>query len=186
MIEVTPTPLNDAVLLSPTKFSDDRGWFMESYNTAAFAEIGITKQFVQDNHSYSQAGALRGIHFQTEPIAQGKLVRCSAGRLWDVAVDLRHGSSTYGQWHGVELSASNGLQFWIPAGFGHGFYALEDCEMQYKCTNPYSPQHDGGVIWNDPTLNIDWPLLGQPTLSDKDAALPVLEQADITFNYTTS
>lgn len=183
MFTIHETPLQDAVVLEPRVFGDDRGWFIESYSTQKFHEAGITEEFVQDNHSRSQAGVLRGIHFQTDPMAQGKLVRCTAGRLWDVAVDLRQGSPTYGQWHGVELSAENKLMFWIPAGFGHAFYSLEECEMQYKCTNLYSPEHDGGLIWNDPEIGIEWPFEGEPLLSEKDAALKPLADTDINFTY---
>lgn len=179
---ITPTPLADLVVIEPKVFGDDRGWFYESYNQEVFAASGIDAVFVQDNHSFSQAGVLRGLHFQRPPHAQAKLVRCTRGRLWDVAVDLRQDSPTYAQWFGLELSADNHKQLFVPAGFAHGFYALEDCELQYKCSDVYNQLLDGAIIWNDPDIAIDWPLLDQnPVVSEKDAAAATLSAQNLPF-----
>lgn len=176
------TPLKDVFVLEPQVFGDDRGWFMESYNTKKFKDAGINVDFLQDNHSFSTKGILRGIHFQKPPHAQGKLVRCSMGKLFDVAVDLRKESETYSKWFGVELSAENKKMLWIPEGFGHAFYALEDCEMQYKVSGAlYAPESDSGIIWNDPEIGIKWPFEGEPVLSEKDAALKPLSETEIPF-----
>ena len=163
-------------LYAPRRFGDNRGWFSESYNARTLAEAGIAEPFVQDNHSYSaQPGTLRGIHFQIPPYAQAKLVRCIRGRIWDVAVDLRAGSPTYGIWQGAELSAENGHQLYVPVGFGHAFITLTpDCEILYKVSDYYAPEHENGICWDDPELAITWPVEGEPTLSAKDAALPRL------------
>ncbi|HAW58852.1 MAG TPA: dTDP-4-dehydrorhamnose 3,5-epimerase, partial [Bacteroidales bacterium] len=143
------TPIQGLMVIEPRAFSDDRGFFMESYKASDFIAAGITVRFVQDNHSRSCYGTLRGLHFQKDPHAQGKLVRVTQGKAWDVAVDLRAESSTFGKWHVVELSAENKLLFWIPEGFAHGFVALEDgTELQYKCTSEYAPESDSGIIWN--------------------------------------
>ncbi len=168
------TPLEGAVILTPRRFGDARGWFSEVWNARALAEAGVDATFVQDNHSYSAPkGTLRGLHYQSPPHAQGKLVRCAAGAVWDVAVDARKSSPTYGKWHGVELSAENGRQFYVPEGFLHAFVTLtEDAEVLYKCTDFYAPDCDGGVRWNSPSLGIDWPLDGDPILSEKDADAP--------------
>lgn len=174
------------LLVRPRRFADSRGWFSESWNRVRFEAWGITADFVQDNHSLSRdAGTLRGIHFQSPPFAQAKLVRCIRGRIWDVAVDLRRASPTYGKWVGAELSAGNGDELFIPAGYGHGFVTLEaDSEVIYKVDAPYAPEVDGGIIWNDPDLAIVWPLNGQqPHLSEKDAVLPALSQALFEFDY---
>lgn len=172
-------------LYAPERFGDNRGWFSESYNARKLAEAGIADRFVQDNHSYSaQIGTLRGVHYQIPPHGQAKLVRCVRGRIWDVAVDLRAGSPTYGQWHGAELSADNGHQLYVPVGFGHGFVTLTpDCEIMYKVSDYYAPQHEGGVCWDDPDLAIDWPQQGDPVLSAKDAALPPLSAFDSPFAF---
>ncbi len=165
------TPLQGAVLLTPKRFGDDRGWFSEVWNARALEAAGIAADFVQDNHSYSKPkGTLRGLHYQAPPHGQAKLVRCTAGAVWDVAVDVRAGSPTYGQWYGAELSAANGVQFFIPVGFLHGFVTLtDDAEVQYKCTDFYAPEADGAVRWDSAALGIDWPLDGAPVLSAKDA-----------------
>jgi dTDP-4-dehydrorhamnose 3,5-epimerase len=163
--------------LVPQRFGDDRGWFMESYSQRRLAEAGIGEQFVQDNHSFSAAkGTLRGIHFQTPPHAQAKIVRCLAGAIWDVAVDLRAGSSTYGKWVAAELTAAGGEQLYIPAGFGHGFLTLTDnAEVAYKASDYYAPECDAGLAWDCPDMAIAWPLAGAaPVLSDKDRQLPAL------------
>lgn len=180
-MERIDTPLQDVIVLSPRVFNDDRGWFTEVYNTSVLSEYGITDRFQQDNHSFSRQGVLRGLHFQVPPMAQAKLVRCVSGALWDVAVDLRKGSPTYLQWYGAELSAANKLIMYIPVGFAHGFYALQDCEMIYKCSEVYNPEHDGGIAWNDSDLAIKWPLTGEPTLSDKDSQLPRLADIQLQF-----
>ncbi len=168
------TPLDGAVILTPRRFGDDRGWFSEVWNARTLSEGGIDATFVQDNHSYSAPkGTLRGLHYQSPPHAQAKLVRCAAGAVWDVAVDVRKSSPTYGKWHGVELSAENGRQFFIPEGFLHAFVTLtEDAEVLYKCTDFYAPDCDGGVRWDSGALAIDWPLDGDPVLSEKDADAP--------------
>ena len=172
-------------LYAPPRFGDNRGWFTESYNARKLADAGIADRFVQDNHSYSsQPGTLRGIHFQIPPHAQAKLVRCTRGRIWDVAVDLRAGSPSYGTWRGVELSAENGHQLYVPVGFGHAFVTLTpDCEILYKVNDYYAPDHEGGVRWDDPDLAIDWPLENKPVLSGKDTDLPSLADLASPFAY---
>jgi dTDP-4-dehydrorhamnose 3,5-epimerase len=174
------------LLVRPRRFGDARGWFSESWNAERFAGWGIDVAFCQDNHSLSVAsGTLRGLHFQTPPHAQAKLVRCTRGAIFDVAVDIRKQSPTYRQWVSAELSAENGDQLFIPAGFAHGFLTLTpDTEVMYKVDAHYAPEADGGIIWNDPTLGIDWPLSGAaPLLSDKDAILPALAGAQAHFAY---
>lgn len=175
------------VKLIPSKrFSDARGWFSETYSERALAAVGLHDRFVQDNHSYSRrAGTLRGLHFQVPPQAQAKLVRCLRGRIYDVAVDLRKGSPSYGAWVGAELSAENGLQLYVPVGFAHGFMTLEpDCEVTYKVTAPYAPDCEAGLAWNDPDLAIDWPLRpAEVILSERDARLPSLAAFDSPFSY---
>jgi len=174
----TKTPIEGLVIIEPRAFPDERGYFVESYKQSDFEKAGILGPFVQDNHSRSKRGVLRGLHFQRPPYAQGKLVRVSRGRAWDVAVDLREGSPTFGKYFALELSESNRLMFWIPAGFAHGFLALEDdTELQYKCTAEYNAASDGGLRWNDPDIAIAWPDIGIPPLvSAKDAALPTLRE----------
>jgi dTDP-4-dehydrorhamnose 3,5-epimerase len=174
----TKVPIEGLVIIEPRAFPDERGFFMESYKQSDFEKAGILGPFVQDNHSRSKRGVLRGLHFQRPPYAQGKLVRVSRGRAWDVAVDLRGGSPTFGKYFALELSESNRLMLWIPAGFAHGFLALEDdTELQYKCTAEYNAASDGGLRWNDPDIAIAWPDIGIPPLvSAKDAALPILRE----------
>ena len=157
------------LIIEPRVFGDDRGFFMESWNKAAFADSGLDIDFVQDNHSRSAKGVLRGMHFQN-PVPQGKMVRVVAGAVFDVAVDLRRSSATFGQWTGVELSAANKRMFWVPEGFAHGFLTLEDgTDFLYKCTAPYAPQHEQSLAWDDPDVGIEWPLDGmEPQLSEKD------------------
>ena len=174
-MKITKTDLPDVLILEPRRFDDDRGWFMESWNREALKALGIDIDFVQDNQSFSAAkGTLRGLHYQRPPHAQAKLVRCGAGAVWDVAVDARRGSPGYGRWTGVELSAANGRQLLIPAGFLHGFSTLtEAVELLYKCSDIYAPDCDGAVRWDDPAIGIDWRLGGAaPVLSDKDRAAP--------------
>jgi dTDP-4-dehydrorhamnose 3,5-epimerase len=173
-MKIEPTRLTDVVQIIPSRFGDHRGFFSESWNRRRLTDAGLDlPEFVQDNHSLSrEAGTVRGLHFQAPPHAQGKLVRCGRGRLFDVAVDIRSGSPTYGQWAAAELSFENGAQLWIPAGFLHGFMTLEpDTEIIYKCTDYYTPVCDGAVCWD--SCGIDWPLAGiTPVISDKDAKAP--------------
>jgi len=173
-------------LICPRRHADSRGWFSETHNERALARLGVEVRFVQDNLSHSQSrGVLRGLHFQTPPHAQAKLVRCQKGRLWDVAVDVRGGSPTFGRWVGVELSAANGWQLFIPIGFAHGFITLEDeTELSYKVSDHYAPRCEGGIIWNDATLAVSWPLDGRaPLTSEKDARLAPLADFVSPFAY---
>ena len=171
-MRVVPTSLPDVVMLEPRVFGDDRGFFCETWNRRAFAEAGIDVDFVQDNHSRSTRGILRGLHYQTAR-TQGKLVRVVAGEVFDVAVDLRRSSPTFGRWFGALLSESNRRMLWVPPGFAHGFYVTgESADFLYKCSDYYSPQHEVSIRWDDAEIGIEWPLpAGQaPTLSAKDAA----------------
>jgi dTDP-4-dehydrorhamnose 3,5-epimerase len=181
---VEPTDLPDVLILTPRRFGDARGWFAETWNAARMAEAGLDLPWVQDNHSLSAAkGTLRGLHFQSPPRAQDKLVRCTAGAILDVAVDIRTGSPSYGRWVAVELSAENGRQLFVPKGFLHGLLTLTDgAEVQYKCTDYYSPDHDGAVRWDDPALGIDWGIT-TPILSDKDARAPLLAEIANPFRW---
>jgi dTDP-4-dehydrorhamnose 3,5-epimerase len=175
-----------AKIIIPKRFSDSRGWFTESWNARTFSGLGISTAFCQDNHSLSKpAFTLRGLHFQRAPHAQAKLVRCLRGRIYDVAVDIRRDSPTYKHWVGVELSAELGNQLFVPSGYAHGFLTLEpDCEVAYKVDAYYAPESDGGICWDDPELAILWPLeCALPHLSDKDATLPLLSEANFDFAY---
>jgi len=178
-MKATPTALPGVLLLEPRVFGDDRGFFMESWNARTFGEAtGLDVAFVQDNHSYSTRNVLRGIHYQVVR-PQGKLVRVVTGSVFDVAVDLRRSSPTFGRWVGYELSAHNKLQMWIPPGFGHGFLALsEAADFLYKTTDYWIGQHDRALRWNDPAIGIEWPLQGEPILAAKDAAAPLLQAAE--------
>ncbi|THF57646.1 dTDP-4-dehydrorhamnose 3,5-epimerase [Pseudothauera rhizosphaerae] len=170
-MQATRLAIPDVILFTPKVFGDERGFFFESYNQRVFREAtGLAPEFVQDNHSRSVRGVLRGLHYQMEPHAQGKLVRVVHGAVFDVAVDIRPGSPTFGRWVGETLSADNKLQLWIPPGFAHGFLTLSDtAECLYKTTDFYSPEHERCIAWNDPDLAIDWPLDGmQPVISAKD------------------
>lgn len=169
-MNVVETAIPGVLIIEPRVFGDERGFFMETWNAAAFAAAGLDLTFVQDNHSRSQKGVLRGLHFQN-PGPQGKLVRVASGAVFDVAVDLRASSPTFGQWVGVELSAANKRMFWVPEGFAHGFLTLEDdTDFLYKCTAPYAPQSEFTLAWNDPAVGIAWPVDGlEPLVSDKDA-----------------
>lgn len=175
-MQVEKTPLPDVLILTPRRFADARGFFSESWNKRTMAEAGLGLDFVQDNHSLSgPAGTLRGLHYQAPPHAQAKLVRCGQGALFDVAVDIRAGSPTYGKWTGVELSAENGRQLLIPEGFLHGFVTLRpETEVIYKCTDFYAPEADGAVLWS--SCGIDWSLTAEPVLSAKDAAAIAFEE----------
>jgi dTDP-4-dehydrorhamnose 3,5-epimerase len=175
-MKVTPTRIADVLIVEPKFFGDERGFFMESFNQRAFNEaLGREIVFVQDNHSRSTRNVLRGLHWQVAPKAQGKLVRVVRGEVFDVAVDLRDGSATYGQWVGEILTADNKKQLWIPPGFAHGFLTLsESADFLYKTTEYYSPEHERGLRWDDPTIGIAWPLTGDALLSPKDSAAPFL------------
>lgn len=185
-MNVIETKIKDLLIFEPRVFADDRGWFMESFNQQVFekalADRGLDiPQFVQDNHSFSKKGVLRGLHYQLNPHAQGKLVRVVQGRAWDVAVDIRKDSETFGQWVGVELSGENHKQFWIPAGFAHGFIALEDnTQFLYKTTDYYSKECERSIVWNDPTIAIEWPTLDVPNLflTDKDKMAKGLDEVE--------
>jgi dTDP-4-dehydrorhamnose 3,5-epimerase len=184
-MKVTKTKLDGVVILEPTVFGDHRGWFMETYNESVFLEAGINVKFVQDNHSFSaNKGTLRGLHFQLNPKAQTKLVRCTKGTIFDVAIDIRKGSPTFGDWFGVELTAENKKQLLIPKGFAHGFMTLtENVEVQYKVDELYVPECDRGIIWNDPAIDIKWPINIKPILSEKDKKAPLLEETENNFTY---
>ena len=166
-MNVIKTDIPEVLIFEPKVFGDERGFFMESFNQAIFENaVGHKVNFVQDNHSKSAKGVLRGLHFQNKPHEQGKLVRCVTGEVFDVAVDIREGSSTYGKWVGVILSAENKRQLWIPEGFAHGFYVLSDsAEFVYKATNFYAPQAEKSILWSDKTLNINWPFMDSQELS---------------------
>ncbi len=175
----TPGKIPGLVIIQPSAFGDDRGFFMETYSEKVFAENGIDVKFVQDNHSRSSKGVLRGLHFQKPPFAQDKLVRCTRGEVLDVAVDIRPESSTFGQYQSVLLTEENKTMFFIPKGFAHGFLVLSDtADFQYKCSNFYNKESEGGVLYNDPAIGIDWPKIDiDLILSDKDKLWPTLSQA---------
>jgi dTDP-4-dehydrorhamnose 3,5-epimerase len=177
---IEQTALAQLLVLTPRYFRDERGFFVESYNKRAFAEaVGADFEFVQDNHSRSTKGVLRGLHYQLSPHAQGKLVRVANGEIFDVAVDLRGGSPTFGRWFGTALSAEKGNQLWIPPGFAHGFLTLsETADVLYKATDYYAPDCERTVAWDDPDIAIDWALDVEPVLSARDAAAPRLAQAE--------
>ena len=173
----------EVILVSPKAFADERGFFLESYKESEFKANGISFEFKQDNHSKSSKNVLRGLHYQLEPHAQGKLVRVVTGRIFDVAVDIRKGSPMYGKWVSAELSEENKKMLWIPPGFAHGFLTLEDnTNVLYKSTNEYNKESELGILWNDPEINVRWPV-NDPILSDKDKKHPELKGADINFNY---
>lgn len=177
---ITPTEIPDVLVIEPRVFGDDRGFFFESYNEYAFADkTGITERFVQDNHSRSCKNVLRGLHYQIQQ-PQGKLVRAVVGSIFDVAVDIRKSSPTFGQWISCLLTAENKRMLWVPAGFAHGFLVVSDfAEVLYKTTDYYAPQHERCVLWNDPDLAIHWPLLEEPILSAKDQKGEPLKTAEI-------
>ncbi len=182
---IRKSALSGVYIIEPKRFGDERGFFSESWNKRTLEQEGLSlPEFVQDNHSFSSArGTVRGLHFQSPPHAQGKLVRCGRGRIFDVAVDVRRNSPNYGQWHGEELSFDNARQLWVPAGFLHGFVTLEDdCEILYKCTDYYAPECDGAVRWD--SAGIEWPVTGvDPILSDKDRMAQPLAEFDSPFEY---
>ena len=180
-MNIIPTSIPDVLIIEPDVFGDERGFFMESWHQQKFADAGLTMHFVQDNHSRSTQGILRGLHYQTKH-TQGKLVRVTQGKVFDVAVDIRQSSPTFGQWAGVELSEKNHRMFWVPEGFAHGFYVMsESADFQYKCTDVYAPEHEHSIRWDDPAIGIEWPLVdGQhPQLSAKDSAGLLLKDAQV-------
>lgn len=179
-MHIQPTAIPEVLIIEPTVFGDDRGFFYESFNQKRFAELtGISRRFVQDNHSKSVKAVLRGLHYQIQQ-PQGKLVRVTAGAVFDVAVDLRKSSPTLGHWVGVELSAANKRQLWIPEGFAHGFVVTsESAEFLYKTTDYWAPEFERSILWNDPAIGIEWPLETEPLLSSKDKAGTLLANADI-------
>ncbi|AYV73358.1 dTDP-4-dehydrorhamnose 3,5-epimerase [Bacillus sp. PK3-056] len=184
-MQITETFIQGLKVVEPKVFGDHRGWFMETYNEEIFQKSGIDIRFVQDNQSFSATkGTLRGLHYQLNPKAQTKLVRCTKGAIFDVAVDIRKGSPTFGKWFGIELSAENKKQLLIPQGFAHGFMTItDDVEVQYKVDNLYAPDCDRGISWNDPEIGIEWPLEITPVLSEKDEKAPLLKDADNNFTY---
>ena len=179
-MNIIKTKIPDVVIIEPKVFGDDRGFFMESFNAQKFAEAtGVTTEFVQDNHSRSGKNVLRGLHYQIQQ-AQGKLVRVVAGEVLDVAVDIRKSSPTFGQWVSCLLSEENKRQFWVPAGFAHGFVVLSDtADFLYKTTDYYAPAYERSILWNDPELNIDWQISEEPILSAKDKSAPTLKEAEV-------
>lgn len=179
-MEIITTEIPGVVILKPKVFGDQRGFFMESFNRRSWSEAtGLDYDFVQDNHSRSARGVLRGLHYQIRQ-PQGKLVRVVSGEVFDVAVDVRRSSATFGKWVGVRLSEENRLQFWVPPGFAHGFMVLsESADFLYKATDYYAPEHERSIIWNDPELNIEWPEIVRPELSEKDRVAPCFRDAEV-------
>lgn len=184
-MKIIPTSIPGVLIVEPVLFTDRRGYFMESYNKKKFAAQGIDIHFVQDNQSKSEYGVIRGLHYQLNPFAQTKLVRVLEGSIYDVAVDIRHGSPTFGQWIGVELSAENNRQLLVPKGFAHGFSVLSPvATVFYKCDNVYNPDAERGILFSDPMLNISWQIAkGKEVISGKDKNHPVLEKAEINFIF---
>ena len=181
-MQIKSTKINDLKVIEPLIFEDERGFFFESYNQKEFDDaFGMRSIFVQDNHSKSSKGVLRGLHYQIPPYAQGKLIRVLQGKVFDIAVDIRKSSATFGQWVGITLSGENKKQFWIPEGFAHGFITLsETAEIAYKTTNYYSKEHERAIRWDDPTINIRWPKSINPILSQKDEVAVLIDDADLT------
>ena len=178
--------LTDSLIhIKPKRHGDHRGFFAETYSRSKYSELGIDVEFVQDNHSLSRdVGTLRGLHYQAPPHAQAKLVRCGRGAIFDVAVDIRKGSPTYGRWEGYKLTAENGEQLYVPVGFAHGFVTLEpESEIVYKCSDYYAPETECSVLWSDPDIGIDWPTGSDPILSDKDAVAPLLSELESPFIF---
>ena len=174
---------NELILIKPDRHKDERGVFSETYSRRRYKEFGIDVEFVQDNHSISwETGTLRGLHFQAPPFAQGKLVRCSKGAIFDVAVDIRKGSPRFGAWVGYELTEKNGYQLYVPVGFAHGFVTLNpESELMYKCTDYYAPKTEGSIRWNDPTIGIEWPLAERLILNERDAIAPFFKDFETPF-----
>lgn len=183
-MNIIETKIPGLLIIEPKVFGDERGFFMESYNKKRYQEAGVNVEFVQDNLSQSKRGVLRGLHYQAPPFGQGKLVTVIKGAVLDVAVDIREGSPTYGQYEMIELTGDNKKQFWIPEGFAHGFLTLEDDTVfAYKCTNVYSPEHDRGVKFDDPAIGIEWPEMGELTVSEKDQKQPLLALIEKVFEF---
>lgn len=185
-MQISRTKIPDVLVVEPKKFEDPRGFFSEVYKDGIFDEFGFEDRFIQDNHAFSvDKGVLRGLHFQSPPFAQDKLVRVTRGAIWDVVVDVRHGSPTYGQWVGEELSEENWKQIFVPKGFAHGYVTLrENTEVLYKVTNRYAPEHDHGIMWDDASIGVDWKLGDiEPILSEKDKKHPTLDQSEKFFEY---
>ncbi len=173
----------EVILITPEIFSDSRGYFSETYKYSDFVKAGIKEYFIQDNYSFSYKGVLRGLHYQKNPDAQAKLVQCLKGKIFDVVVDIRKNSPDYSKWVGIELSEENRLMLYVPSGFAHGFVVIsETAEVLYKCTREYSPLNDRGIIWNDPDIDIEWPI-SEPILSEKDKKHPYLKEADNNLIY---
>ena len=186
-MNIEPTALTDVLILTPARFGDARGWFSETFNRTRMQAAGLSMDWVQDNHSMSaKAGTLRGLHYQRPPHAQDKLVRCTRGAVFDVAVDIRKGSPGYGTWVGVELTPENGRQLLVPKGFLHGFVTrAADTEVQYKCSDVYAPDCDGGIAWDDPDIGVDWGV-SAPVLSAKDKAAPAFRGFDSPFAWSAA
>lgn len=178
-MKISPTSLEGVLVVEPAAFEDERGFFLESYNEREFSRLGLPTHFVQDNHSGSRKGVLRGVHYQVQK-PQGKLVRVLLGEVFDAVVDLRYDSLTFGRWFGLSLSSENRRMLWVPPGFGHGFLALSDfAEIAYKATEFYAPSHERTLLWNDPAIGIAWPLTGEPILSAKDKVGVPLAEAEV-------
>lgn len=178
-MEFIPTKIPDVILIEPKIFGDERGFFLETFRENKFIEAGISEKFVQENHSSSQKGVLRGLHYQTKQ-TQGKLVRAIAGEILDIAVDIRRSSPTFGEWVGIILSEQNKRQLWVPKGFAHGFYVLsEQAQVTYKVTDYYAPEWERSILWNDPQIGIDWQISTSPILSPKDLAGKLLKDAEL-------
>ena len=184
-MNIEESELSGVLVITPGRFGDHRGFFSETYSRRLYADHGIDIEFVQDNHSLStEVGTVRGLHFQAPPFAQDKIVRCGRGVIFDVAVDIRSGSPTYGQWAGYELSAKNGKQVFLPAGFAHGFMTLQgDSEIVYKCSEYYAPESEVSLRWDDPTIGINWPSAGKAILSGKDLKAPALADLETPFTW---
>jgi len=184
-MNIVETPIPGLFVIEPRIFADDRGYFFESFSKTKFAEAGLVSDFVQDNESKSQRGVIRGLHYQLEPYAQTKLIRVVYGSVYDVAVDIRKGSPTFGQWFGLEVSSENKKQLYIPKGFAHGFSVLSDIAIfSYKCDAFYNPSSERGILLNDPSLNIDWQIpVEEPIISVKDRILPLLGEAEMNFKF---
>lgn len=185
ILRFIPCEISDIILIETDVYTDDRGYFLESYNQSVYQLNGIKEPFVQDNISFSKRGTLRGLHYQLHPYAQGKLVRVTMGAVFDVAVDIRKGSPTFAKWVGWELSAENKLAMYIPPGFAHGFYVLSEwAQFIYKCTTRYVKDAERGIVWNDAEIGIVWPCKDKPLLSIKDSSNPILRDADNNFSYS--
>ena len=176
---------NELILIKPTRHKDERGFFSETYSQRRYKKLGVNVSFLQDNHSFSwEVGTLRGLHFQAPPAAQGKLVHCGKGAIFDVAVDIRKGSPTFGHWQGYELTEENGHQLYVPVGFAHGFLTLKpESEIVYKCTNYYAPQAEESIKWDDPSIGIEWPLSENIILNERDTIAPPLKDFKTPFNF---